>query len=823
VRRLSSLGLRNFRRHFGRFALTAVGVAIGVSTFFAVLITNASLDHELGRVFSSGPFVYVQDPGGLGNLPTDTVRQAARLPDVDDVSGGIGFDVEAPHGKSLYLQGFTFVQNIAKHERPRGSDIVLRGREPADGGNEIVLGQGAAALFEVHRGSVLTLPTPKGAVPFTVVGVNERRDGHPNPGQLMYTSLSTVQRLLGVGDVVRNEYIRVSARVDPTVWAERHAADLPNLRLVPPDQGRGLRDALEIAKASLAGLAGLALFVSGYLIYLTLSLAVLERARVYGTLRALGADRAQVRRVVLVEALGLCAVGIPIGVALGFVTSIGLVHFIARLHGFHPPPTIVRPVALVAAISVGVVVTLASALLPARRAARVAPVSAIRGPGLERRPALPGIFAGAVLLVAGVAASQVHSRQRVDAGSIMVMAGAVFLVPLVMGPVARGAGRITRRMAEGVGTVGVMHLVRERRRSSSALALLMVVLAMVLTASSVQSSLRHNLVETISRRFPADLSISASGPGAGELGTRVRAVPGVRATTDLRFGQVRVTGRQSRNAGLVVIDPTTFFTVQGFPWARGNDASARTALERGGSVLIPNGFSRTLGTTVGGSVTLTTSRGPLPFRVAGIYRTFEREAFVVMGLRDAREFFLADDPDVVAAAVTRGSDPAVVRARVQRVLGPTAFVRLTSEQKADFEKGQKRFFRLVDAVILIAVIMGLLGLANTLAVGVLLRTREIGILRAVGVDRRQVRRLVVVESTTIVLVALALAVPLGTALSLTVLKSSTATLGIVVGFVYPWRVFPVLAFLSAAVAVLAALLPARRAAAVDPVRSLRFD
>ena len=203
--------------------------------------------------------------------------------------------------------------------------------------------------------------------------------------------------------------------------------------------------------------------------------------------------------------------------------------------------------------------------------------------------------------------------------------------------------------------------------------------------------------------------------------------------------------------------------------------------------------------------------------VAGIYPTNDGFKNVTVGLPDARRYFNAAEANALAVRLTPTADPHAVSNAIQTKMRGGAFVRMTSVDKARARKSLNDFFRLIYAVLFVAGTMGLLGLGNTLAVSVVRRTREIGVLRAIGTHRRQVWGLVLVESATLALVALALALPLGWLLSVTILRSGTATLGVVVAYRQPWPMVPVVGALALVSAALATLAPARRAARVEPV------
>ncbi len=850
MQRSSLLGMRTIRRRLTRFTLTAIGIALGIGVFFAVLITNATIDEGLERSLGRRlvPNVRIEAAAGFAaELPVEIVDRTARLPDVIDVTGWIGVNMRipgaAPDVDSVWLSGGVFRDGSAPgppRQPRRPSDVVTEGRQPGDGKDEVGLTDGVRRQLRVKRGDTVELLGPAGPARLVVVQLSKRRDGQPNDGRGAWTSYDTVRRISGQAPgLITDGSIRLAKGTDAPLWIARNTDALPEARLVSADvDDATLRDAFEGPKAALAGLAGVALFVSGFLIFLTLSMSVAESAAVHGTLRAIGASRRQVRRVVLTDAVALTVLAAPVGLGLGLLAAIGMITVTRGIFDLPSLPVSIPPVGALFAVVVGVVVTFVSALVPAQRAATVPPVVAIRGAASEQtgRGRLP--LLGSVLLLVGLALVFFARRPRVDVGSFLVLVGAVLIVPAVMPLLTRIAGAATRRLARGVGTVGVLHLRKEPRRAAYTVALLMIVLAMVFTAGAVHLSLRRNLVDTLSQRFPADLVVSAGATFDDVLRERVVTTPGIRATTDLRFTRLLVQRPVIGFAFITVLDPATFFRVQRIPWSDGSDVAARTAFERGGAVAVPTSFTELHGVHRGDRITLSTPRGPRSFRVAGVYKTFDSQSPVLAGVADSASL-LASEPDTIGAtaaygrnglgamavAVERGQSPERVKQAIERRFrgASPVFVQLTSTQKAEFIEGQTAFFNIVYVFVLIALVMGMLGVTNTLAMAVLRRHREIGILRAVGTERRLLRRMATVEAATIALAGLVLAVPLGLLLSVTVLRTVTRAIGIVVTYQYPWPMFGAVAVLAVVVAVVSSIIPGRHAAQIEPARVLRFD
>jgi putative ABC transport system permease protein len=308
----------------------------------------------------------------------------------------------------------------------------------------------------------------------------------------------------------------------------------------------------------------------------------------------------------------------------------------------------------------------------------------------------------------------------------------------------------------------------------------------------------------------------------------IDGTPGVARATPLGFGQATMKSvHRSFPVRLNFVDPASYFDVQSFPWADGDDASARAALASGGSIILTQATAAKVGLKRGSQFTLATAAGPRQFSIAATFATIEVGDIAIVGARDGAALFNATAPLGAAVRVRAGADPAVVRTAVQHRFDAAhrvgVNVQLGSTRRAEGRAQLRQYFVVFTALILVAAVVGLLGLANTLAMSVIMRTREIGILRAVGAQRGQVRGLVLVEAATLSGVALILALPLGWLLSVALIRSSTSAIGLTVALVYPWGMILVVAAMAVAMALVASLAPARRGAKVDPVIALRFD
>ena len=621
--------------------------------------------------------------------------------------------------------------------------------------------------------------------------------------------------------------IALADGLDSDTWIDEHREAIGESLTIQDadDAAAPFRDFITAISGALTLMSVIAVFVGGFLVFLTFSVAVAERTPTYGILRALGAQPAQVRRVVLTEAavLGLVAslVGLIIGRLIAGV-SLGVVESLLDLDlqplGLPPGPALVGVV-------VGVSVSVAAAWLPGRRASALGPVDAMRegAAGIEPR----GQWRPRVgLLVLGIAVGFSGTSVPVRGlAAVLVLLASVLLVPFALQPVARVVGGPISHLARGTGSIAVLHLVKERSRSAYTLALVMVVLAMLMTVAGASAAMSRTLTNVIERQTGGSLQVIAPGAFEPDVGGRLAAIEGVRAVTPVQFGQTdRLIDDGSARVGVTIIDPATYFDVAGFAWVDGDDDSAAAALSAGGAVLVPDATSAGAGVDRGDVVQLRTSEGVAEFTVAGTYAVVGPGFGVVAGNPDAARFGAGRPNAFLVDAVDGVDEGTLVYAVATELGGEYDLVIDTPDSTKDFAFSQLRgFFSLAYVILIAAAVAGLLGLANTLAVSVLARTHEIGVLRSAGTLRSQIRQMVLVEAITLALVAFVLAVPLGLLLTVGTSATVRGAVGASVQLTVPWGFLVPLLVVTLVVAALAALIPARRAARLEPVAALRFD
>ncbi len=484
LRRLNSVSVRNLSRRKGRYALTASGIALGVAVLFAVQIMSGATNDALDRAVhgSAGEYdVYVRPIGNFdATFDPGMLDRVRGLPDVSLAGTSTNFrSALSKPGVERDLDAFpdiAFVEGVNMAIDGKARQFELKeGRLFNEGTDEVVLGRHIAERIKVAVGDQVAIAAPSGSVLLPVVGILRAEGaGNSSNGDVAFTSIKTSQRLIGKGDVYNSVEVALRDGVDVENWIDAQTVALgDNVSLIDAaNANAGFRSFVAAVNGAMTLGSAIALFVGGFLIFLTFSLAVAERTRTYGTMRALGALPKQVRRVVVTEAALLGLLSGLIGLVLGYgiaLLALGLVQNLLYI----VLPGLGLPLGpAIFSVAVGVIVSVVAAWLPGRRAAALSPVAAMREGSVPDekagKPVLGGILVGGGMLM--VFALPVGNGARIIP-TLFVLFGSVMLVPIVLGPLARFLGALTRRLARGVGAIAVMHLVKERSRSAYTLAL----------------------------------------------------------------------------------------------------------------------------------------------------------------------------------------------------------------------------------------------------------------------------------------------------------------------------------------------------------------
>ena len=834
--------------HKLRLALTATSIALGVAFLAGTMMLSHSMQRAFDELFanvSSGTDAVVRsesdDPNQVGNpvgapVPGALVDEVAALDGVAAAEGRMeGYALLTDsNGKPMTPNGAPAVgSNLSTSPELRGETELREGREPRTP-TEVAIDATSAADGDLTLGSETKILFQGPARTFTVVGIVGYGDEDNLGGaSTAYFEAATAQRLMGDADSFDTIVVAAEDGTSQEELADRVATVVPDGyeavtgEAVADERAEAAKGGVGFFSIILMVFAGIALFVGSFIIWNTFSMQVAQRTRELALLRAVGATRSQVMRTILVEALLLGAASSALGLVLGVGMARGLSAFLETMGMALPSaPLEIRGSTVVVAMLVGTVITVVAAVAPARRATRVLPVEALRDatPTAERF-SRGRLAIGSVLTVVGVGALLfglfgTPSLGFVAAGVIGAVLGITTLAPLFMRRLAGAIGwpLLSRGVA---GELARQNAMRNPKRTASTAMALVIGLTMVATVSVFAASLKVSFTDVLANSTKADLYVlTPSSQAAGyspEVVDIVRDVDGVQLISPTSFGQATIDGE---HADFTSIDPATVDSALEMGMVEG---AAGELSDRG--VLVTADVAEARGWEVGDTIT-----GDFPteqdatLTVDGIYSGdgFVNTDFVISGA--AHTAFFPDRLEGTALVrVEDGEQVAAVEDRISDALAeqPDATVMDQDEFEGAMSGLIDQLLGFVTVLLLLAVVIALLGIVNTLALSVFERTRELGLLRAIGMTRGQVRAMVRWESVVISVIGALLGAALGIGLGLS-LAHALAGEGID-QIAVPGGQLALYVVAAAVAGVLAAIGPARRASNVDVLRAVVSD
>jgi putative ABC transport system permease protein len=819
-----------------RSLLSGLGVALGVAVLFAGLATNAGIEASVNSTVRDlvGRADLRVAAFGEHGLSAETVKTIAETPGVEVISPALqrrtylGPDIEA--GQALpppvTVLGIDPATEPQLHDLHLISGSMLREQtEPS-----ALVSEQLAAEDGLTVGAPLTMQGTGDRVTYRVIGILAG-EGPLNGafGRIVVVPLRTAQTVFGDTAVTRVD-IGVTAGTHVAVVSDALEARLltePYVLSTPQDIAASLRSSTTDFQATTALIAAIALFAGAFLIFNTMSMTVIEQVRAVGLLRAAGATRRQVTTFMLSQALVLGVFGSLLGVGLGALLAAGMVVHVRTIGSVTLQRPAIPPDAVVIALLVGIGVTLAAALEPARRAGRIQPVEALKArldlPSTRRARLrwLVGVFV-LITMVGLVAAPRGAGVVRALVIYAILLLGTL-IIPLILPSIARFAGipfglilRFEERLARS-------SIVRDASRATLTLGALTIGLAMIVALGGVGQHARAAAGAWIADVVPGELILSSIRPVAADEGVEAEilaAVPSIARISPIATFDVALGGARTDAAAVVGADLAADGRLR---FAAGDRTAALAALDAGGATVVPAGLADRLGLGVGDVLTVpSATAAALDLRVVGIV---ERsipgsggEAMLV-GWNDAISLGVAGAD---AFAVRFAPDaPASARDDLRSVATTYALDDVSLDRiKGAIDDALGRIFGLFDALAAVAVLIAALGIVNTLTMNVMERVREIGILRAAGMTRRQVWRSVVVEAGILGLAGAILGVVLGLVVGGLMVVLAGGRLDVATSI--PWQIVGLSVLLGVAVAMLSAAYPARLASRLPIVRAIQY-
>jgi putative ABC transport system permease protein len=853
------VALRGLSGRKFRTVLTAIAIVLGVAMMSGAYVLTDTIDKAFDAIFvesyaGTDAVVTGKDAGisfeGEQSQPApipEEVLERARDVDGVEVAAGSVTDFQTkllkPDGEPIETGGapaLAFGIETAP-EYARFNPLTLVGGRWPSGAGELAIDEGVADDEGLAIGDRIGVAALGPAQEFEIVGIARYGELSSLGGATFAIfDIPTAQALLDK----EGELDAVQAAADAGVTSEelvaRLRADLGQSVTVRSGSEQASEESDEVATFTsiiryfLLTFAGIALFVGAFVIFNTLSITVAQRTREFATLRTVGASRRQVLTSVIVEALVIGLLASVIGLFAGLGLAVGLNKLFVALNVDLPQTdTVFATRTIVVSLLVGTLITLVAGLSPAFRATRVPPIAAVREGAKLPRSALsrfaPHIAVATVVLAVlalgyAMLAPDVATGNRfilLGIGVLALFIGVALLSSRLVVPLARFVGWPARRLGGAAGKLAEGNAMRDPGRTASTAAALMIGIALVTFVGVLAQGLRVSNSDAIEQQIQADLVVTSQDgytefPAA--VGDAVAEIPGTDVVSNVRQDVAEV---DDTGANLTGLDGTTINQVYDFRWREGSDEVLPSLGDDG--ALLPDDVADDKDLVVGDSfAVLTPDNERREFVVRGIYdgspfypllgtASISLDAFDELYDRPRNRFTLINVPDASGE-----------KARMESALTDFPDTRVQTRQewidKEDAEISQ--FLLLLYVLLALSVIVSLFGMINTLALSVFERTRELGMLRAVGMTRRQTRRMVRHESVITALIGAALGLPLGIFLALLVTQALSEY---DLQFAIPAGALITFVIVSIIAGIVAAILPARRAARLRVLEALQYE
>jgi putative ABC transport system permease protein len=839
-----------------RSALTAIAIVLGVALVSGTYVLTDSITQAFDSIFQT---VYrgtdatitgrnaidtgASQVGGNADTPSfneSLLTKVRGLPDVAEAIGGVaGSPQLVKNGKTIGFGGAPNLGFSVDPAHPRFQSLKLvSGAWP--GRNQVVVDKGTASKKHIKVGDTIGVQAQGPVRPMRVAGLVKFGSANSLGGAtLAGFALSTAQDLFRKRG--RLDDIRVAAK--PGVSPQKLVDEIRPILPAATQVRTGAQEAqkasnstdsfLSFFKTFLLAFAGIALFVGSFVIANSLSITIAQRTREFATLRTLGANRGQILRVILIEAVTVGIVAAVAGLFAGFGLAEGLFSLFNAV-GFTLPNSgiVFETRTAIVAILVGVVVTTVASLRPAIRATRVPPIAAVReGATLPetstpRRRTLRSAaltIIGFAALVYGLFAPGLGTAGVLiwmGVGALAIFLGVALLSARFVPTLAGWLGWPAVRIGGAIGRLARENTRRNPQRTASTAAALMIGLALVTLVAMLASGIISNFRGAVNALFTGDYVITAQNnfsPLPRSVGEAAARAPGVQAAGSVRGGQARIFNKQEQLTG---VDPAIRDSLS-LNWKQGSQA-VLTTLGRNGA-FTDDGYAKDHHLRVGSTVALTTPTGDhLNVVIRGIFKPPSGGSpFGPVTISSARFDSVYQQPENLFTFIkTRGGESAAEQAALERAMSgfPNAKVQNSSKFVDNQISGLKSTLNILYVLLALSIIVSLFGIVNTLVLSVFERTREIGMLRAVGMTRRQARRMIRHESVITALIGAVTGIGLGI-----VLGALLAARVKEINFSVPVATLFIFVLAAVLVGLLAAIFPARRAAKLRPLEALSYE
>ncbi|MGV9373135.1 ABC transporter permease [Micromonospora tulbaghiae] len=835
-----------------RLLLSGLAVVLGVMFVSGAFVLTDTLGRSFDAVFADAyaevdvsveakPKIDVSTAEGMPlstPMPASVLDRIKAVPGVADAKGVVAADGARMIGSNGKVVTSFGPPQLGQNWLGESDLVEIREGRAPQADDEIVINTALAEAGKVKVGDrvgVLTLAPKK---EFTLVGVfgySGGRDSIGGANEVYFTTPVAQQLMLGKPDVFSNVSVQAAAGTTPEALRDEVARTLgadyqvKTGEQLAADASAGLKEGLSFFNKILLGFAAVALLVGTFLILNTFSIIVAQRTRELALMRAIGASGKQVIGSVVLEALAVGLIASVLGLAAGIGVGALLAYLFGQLAGGLTLAGLGVPAsAVIGAFAVGMLITVIAALLPALRASRIPPIAAMQDVATPDRPltkvtiggaVVTGI--GAVLLFLGLGGHAGDSTLATILGGVLfAFIGVALLTPVISRPVVALLGAMFSWSVPG--KLGRLNSGRNPRRTAITAAALMVGIALVTGVTVILDSAKGSIGKLAEDNIKAELVISGSttGPRPASFDPAVlekaAAIPGVRMVSG-EYGDMAVVGGERTwvAASSNVAALQQIFGAK----ATAGDIS-RLAPDQ---MLVSSDTAKARNLAVGSTVPVQLSRGEArTYTVSGIYESSQLTNPVTLPPQAAADFSIPQ-PIQGFLQLAPGTSVGAVQPQVEQLLADSPEVSV-ADRAAFIEQqtGQlDSLLQMIQILLALAIVIAVLGIINTLALSVLERTRELGLLRAIGLRRAQTMRMITVEAVVISIFGALLGVVVGTGLGAAVVEALKDE-GIT-DLILPWGQMVTFLILAAVIGVVAAVLPAIRAARINVLGAIAHD
>jgi len=845
---------RSLTAHKLRTILTTLAILLGVAMISGTYVLTDQIDKGFQQIFTNAykgvdvtvtrkaSFTGAQVSSTVSGLPESLVQQVKGVNGVATAVGYVtGSGAVAVNGKVVGTGGApTLFFSYSPGMQELQPNTFVQGAPPARSG-EVGIIQKLATDSHLGVGSKIQVITPTGSRKATVSGVFTFAAQSSLGGSLIIdTTLPDAQTWFAMPGQVSEIDAKGVAGVSPDTLAGRVRA------VVPPgvevktgaqaaaDQTKQLSDAIgTFLKPALLSFGGIAVLVGAFIIFNAFSMTVAQRRREFAMVRALGASRRQVMVSITVEALAMGIFASLLGMVAGLGIAAGVNQLFQAMKIDIPHSGLaLEPRTIIVALAVGVLVTLLSAIIPAARATRVPPIAALQeGAGLPpSRFARFAPFAAAAVAVLGalfIAAGMFApggTTQRlgtIAVGAVFVFVAVAMVSRYLIRPIAGALGWPLQKLSPVSGRLARDNSVRNPGRTAATASALMIGLGVVVFVAVFAQGLKSSFVDGIDRTVKADYIVQGKNFMAlpSDVVGKLQGVGGVQRAAGLDIQQVQV---DKRLTSVNAVDPGTFGPLWHFDWVGGGSDALLQQLGTT-KALVEQQTAATLKLKKGQTFTVTTVDGKkAQLTMAGEFKDPMLLNGIVIGSSAYTRIFPQPSLFMVFVKSDAGTANAQQLAALKTVLAdvPTASVQTVAEYKDTVVKQVNQLLNLLYGLLAMSVLISLFGIVNTLVLAVFERTREIGLTRAIGMSRRQVRATVRYESVITSIIGAIMGIVVGIVFAWVV---TTRFAGQGITFSIPGTQLVVFLILAVIVGVIAAILPAHRAAKIDILEAIHYE